>query len=248
MYTIGQLSKRTGVTIRTLDYYDEIGLIKPSSATDGGHRLYEEDAVLRLEQVLSLKYMGFSLKKIREVLNDSKVTWEQSIEQQLAMVNQQKKRLQALEQALEGVLYSIRFEGGVKWPVIFEIIHLFQQDTDAVNHLYETYLLEDEKTKLLNSKAFKSVANIREWSEIIHAIREHLGEEPASEAAQRLAKRWMNQVYAMYGRDEALLERLWDMIKAQQDGIAFYPMSADVIQFIDRAITIMHEREEQNDK
>ncbi|WP_077320551.1 MerR family transcriptional regulator [Virgibacillus proomii] len=68
MYTIGELSKKTGVTIRTLDYYDEIGLLNPASTTKGGHRLYGEAELLRLEQILSLKFLGFSLDKIRYIL------------------------------------------------------------------------------------------------------------------------------------------------------------------------------------
>lgn len=75
MYSIGQLSKETGVTVRTLDYYDEINLLNPSSTTEGGHRLYAEDDVLRLQQVLAMKYMGFSLEQIKEKLDESVVTW-----------------------------------------------------------------------------------------------------------------------------------------------------------------------------
>src|SRR5699024_8201408 len=140
MYSIGQLSKKTGVTVRTLDYYDEINLLKPSSTTEGGHRLYNEDDVLRLQQVLALKYMGFSLEQIKEKLDESIITWQQLVEQQLEMVGQQKKRLQALEQALRGVLYSIQFEGEIKWSIVFEIIYLFQRDTEAVQHFYDHYL------------------------------------------------------------------------------------------------------------
>ena len=83
MYTIGKLSKNTGVTVRTLDYYDEIGLMKPSSKTEGGHRLYSEDDVLRLERILALKYMGFSLEQIKDILENSTSTWQESIQQQL---------------------------------------------------------------------------------------------------------------------------------------------------------------------
>ncbi|WP_237049268.1 MerR family transcriptional regulator [Lentibacillus amyloliquefaciens] len=52
-----------------MDYYDEINLLKPSSTTEGGHSLYDKDDVLRLQQVLALKYMGFSLEQIKEKLD-----------------------------------------------------------------------------------------------------------------------------------------------------------------------------------
>src|SRR5690606_40584262 len=100
MYTIGKLSKNTGVTVRTLDYYDEIGLIKPSSKTSGGHRLYSEDDVMKLERVLALKYMGFSLDQIKDILENSTSNWQDSIQHQLELVKREQERLKMLEQAL----------------------------------------------------------------------------------------------------------------------------------------------------
>ena len=64
MLTIGQLAKRTGVTIRTLRYYDKVGLLTPSDYKEGGHRLYSSDDLNRLQQIQSLKFIGFSLKDI----------------------------------------------------------------------------------------------------------------------------------------------------------------------------------------
>lgn len=244
MYSIGQLSRKTGVTVRTLDYYDEIDLLKPSSTTEGGHRLYDEDDVLRLQQVLALKYMGFSLEQIKGKLDESIATWEQSVEQQLEMVGQQLKRLQALEQAMQGVLYSIQFEGAIKWPVIFEIIHLFQRDTDVVRHLYDNYLNEEEQKVIMDINAERKTADVQEWRRIIREVRATLGEDPGSAKAQRLAEQWMKQVHDMFGNNHVLKEKMWDVIKDQSGDIAFYPMDNDVVQFMERAIKIMYERQE----
>jgi len=68
MLTIGQLAKRMGVTIRTLRYYDKIGLLLPSDYTEGGHRLYSLDDLLRLQKIQSLIFIGFSLKDIADLL------------------------------------------------------------------------------------------------------------------------------------------------------------------------------------
>src|SRR6185436_14682287 len=67
-WKIGELAKRTGVSIRTLHHYDEIGLLVPSHRTESGHRLYGKEEVVRLQQVLSLQQMEFSLGDIREML------------------------------------------------------------------------------------------------------------------------------------------------------------------------------------
>src|SRR5215831_3862919 len=66
---VGELARRTGLTIRTLHHYDEIGLLKPSLHTEAGHRLYTAGDVARLQQVLSLRQLGFSLEEVRTCLD-----------------------------------------------------------------------------------------------------------------------------------------------------------------------------------
>src|SRR5438132_11048909 len=66
---VGELARRTGLTVRTLHHYDEIGLLKPSLHTGSGHRLYTADDVARLQQVLSLRQLGFSLEEVRDCFN-----------------------------------------------------------------------------------------------------------------------------------------------------------------------------------
>lgn len=64
-YTVGELAKRMKVSVRTLQYYDQQGLLKPSGYTEGGRRLYGAKDVLQLQQILSLKYLGLSLDEIK---------------------------------------------------------------------------------------------------------------------------------------------------------------------------------------
>ena len=66
---VGELAKRTGLTIRTLHHYDEIGLLKPSLHTESGHRLYTARDVARLQQVVSLRQLGFSLEEVGACLD-----------------------------------------------------------------------------------------------------------------------------------------------------------------------------------
>lgn len=68
MKTISQVAELTGISIRTLQYYDEIGLLKPSELTQSGYRLYNDEALQNLQQILFFKELGFKLKDIREIL------------------------------------------------------------------------------------------------------------------------------------------------------------------------------------
>ena len=68
-WKVDELAKQTGLSVRTLHYYDEIGLLSPSQRTEAGHRLYTADDIVRLQQVKSLRHLGFTLKEIRDYLN-----------------------------------------------------------------------------------------------------------------------------------------------------------------------------------
>jgi DNA-binding transcriptional MerR regulator len=235
MYTIGKLSKNTGVTVRTLDYYDEIELIKPSSKTEGGHRLYSEEDVMRLERVLALKYMGFPLEQIKEILEKSTSTWQESIQQQLEFIKREQERLQTLKQALLGVSYSIEIEGEINWGIIFSIIQLYQSNPEDALKQYKDYFNEDEMKKIMDMNVENmSEEDIREWIKVVQDIKNNLHIDPASEKALQLVESWANQGDKLYGNDEELMGNMWEALQNLKEGIAFYPMNKDVIAFVEK--------------
>jgi len=66
-----EFAKLAGVTVRTLHHYDRIGLLKPSGYTDAGYRLYRQEDLIRLQQIVTLKFIGFSLPQIKNLLNSN---------------------------------------------------------------------------------------------------------------------------------------------------------------------------------
>ena len=66
--TVGQMAKKMDVTVRTLQYYDKIGILKPSAESDGGRRLYTHKDMIRLSKISVMKYLGFSLAEIKDKL------------------------------------------------------------------------------------------------------------------------------------------------------------------------------------
>ena len=70
-WRVGQLAELSGVTVRTLRYYDQTGLLHPSGQTSGGHRLYDQQNVTRLYRILALRRLGFSLSEVESLLDDS---------------------------------------------------------------------------------------------------------------------------------------------------------------------------------
>ena len=87
MMTVNDVSKMTGVSIRTLQYYDNIGLLKPSGRTDTGYRLYDDTALERLQQILLFRELEFSLKDISRIISADNFDRDKALEQQIELAH-----------------------------------------------------------------------------------------------------------------------------------------------------------------
>ena len=96
MKTVKQASNLTGVSVRTLHHYDEIGLLKPTKVTEAGYRLYDDAALRRLHTILLLRQLQFSLKDIKEILDDPNFDPMVALQQQIELLELQKKHLEDL--------------------------------------------------------------------------------------------------------------------------------------------------------
>ncbi|WP_308637432.1 MerR family transcriptional regulator [Paenibacillus silvisoli] len=108
-WKVGELSKLTGLTIRTLRFYDQIGLFSPSALTESGHRLYDESDLSRLQQILSLKELGLSLEEVKAVLTGEQFSPLEIVHLQMDRIKEQMKAQQKLLEQLQHV--SKRMQG-----------------------------------------------------------------------------------------------------------------------------------------
>lgn len=96
MKTVGEISKMTGISVRALHHYDEIGLLKPARVTDAGYRLYDDDALERLQHILMFRELQFSLKEIGEMLDAPDFDTRQALETQIRLLEMQREHLEHL--------------------------------------------------------------------------------------------------------------------------------------------------------
>ena len=96
MKTVKQVSELTGVSVRTLHHYDEIGLLKPAQVTEAGYRLYDHTSLQRLHAIMLLKELQFPLKEIRNILDSPGFDPMQALQQQIELLELQKQHLENL--------------------------------------------------------------------------------------------------------------------------------------------------------
>jgi DNA-binding transcriptional MerR regulator len=121
---VGELAKRTGLTVRTLHHYDEIGLLRPSVRTESGHRLYTPGDVARLQLVVSLRQLGFSLEQVQACLDQPDFSPLEVIRQHVVRLREQIRLQQSLCAQLEAVAESLRSRGEVSAEQFLEAIEV----------------------------------------------------------------------------------------------------------------------------
>lgn len=96
MMTVNEVSKLAGVSIRTLQYYDKIGLLKPARYTESGYRLYDDTGLERLQQILLFRELEFPLKEIKEIITGSNFDKVKALDQQIELLTLKKEHLENL--------------------------------------------------------------------------------------------------------------------------------------------------------
>ncbi len=96
MHTVHQVSRITGVSVRTLHHYDQLGLLKPAQVTEAGYRLYDEAALKRLQSILLYRELGFPLKEIKAILDSPAYDPREALSRQIELLESQRKRLDGI--------------------------------------------------------------------------------------------------------------------------------------------------------
>lgn len=251
MISIQQLTKETGVTVRTLRYYDERGLLKPSGKTEGGHRLYSEQDVMKLQQILFLKEMGFPLKEIIHMFATDEWNVKETLEKQLRFVQEEQKKFQKMEKMLQAVVHSAEIEGDLDWNVMFELIQLSQQ-SPRMRDLFQKQLFSEEEQQLLKKLPNMSEGNdnVKEWIFLLKEMRTlmHAGKNVNDVEVQMVTDAIMTKCNEMANGDEQFLDKLWEVRKSKEQSqqMNMYPIEEELLAYMDEAFALYIERMEGN--
>ena len=113
MRTVKEISDLTGISVRTLHYYDEIGLLKPTAKSEAGYRLYDDKALETLQQILFFREFDISLKEIKTVIENPALEKNQILQMQRKMLTAKKERMERLIASIDRILkgdHSMDFE------------------------------------------------------------------------------------------------------------------------------------------
>ena len=211
--TVGEVAKKMGVTVRTLQYYDEEGLFSPSSESQGGRRLYTDKDVIKLYQILSLKHLGFSLDDIKNHLIslDTPSDVADALAEQAAAVREKIENLSESLKEIETLQAEVLQMHSVDFKKYADIIVNLQMKNEfywLIKHFDDTTLDNfrsrfDKDSGLAMMEAFTRLLN-----EAIQLQKD--GVLPESEKGQNLAQEFWKMLMEFTGGDMNMLSKLME--------------------------------------
>ena len=209
LYRASEFAALAGVTVRTLHHYDRAGLLRPTRRTGAGYRLYGGREFARLQQILTLKFIGLPLEEIKGLLARRALDLGETLRLQREALREKRRQL---DMALRAVEEAERVAAGGAEPdwdafkKIVEVINM-QHDTEWMKKYYTEEQLADLARRSTPEVLERAP---REWQKLIGEVEAALAEglDPASERAQALAARWDGLVEEFTGGDPAIRESL----------------------------------------
>jgi MerR family transcriptional regulator, thiopeptide resistance regulator len=233
-WKVGALARQTGLTVRTLHHYDEIGLLSPSLRTGAGHRLYTADDLGRLLQILSLRQLGLSLDDVRESLARPESTLQQVLGLHIARLREQIDLQQRLCRRLETVAERLRAAETVS---VDEFIQTLEAMTMFEKHFTPEQLQEiHARGQQVGPERIREVE--AEWPELIAKVRAEMerGTDPASAAVQELARRWKELLREFTGGNPGIQKGLNTMYAEEPEVRSRTGIDPALMEYIGKAI------------
>ncbi|MBY4694361.1 MerR family transcriptional regulator [Burkholderia latens] len=197
---VGELAKRSGLTVRTLHHYHAIGLLTPSARADNGYRLYDRHDIARLHQIQALRRFGLSLAEIGDYLNQPGTPLLELVAKQIASLDRQLAQAAQLRERL--VHLHAQLAAGTEpeladWLITLELMTV-----------YDKYFSEEELARLPMYR--KSQTGDAEWAALVAQVRSlhDAGVPPEDERVRTLAGRWMALLVRDTNNDPRLLAKL----------------------------------------
>jgi DNA-binding transcriptional MerR regulator len=248
--TVSQVSKLSGVTVRTLHHYDEIGLLRPTARSRAGYRLYGDDDLQKLQQILFFRELQFPLEEILRIVRDPDFDLRSALVMQRQLLSERAVKVRALIEAVDAALESLEKGTAMTREEMFEVFGDFDpnQYEDEARQKWghtEAYKESARRTKRYGKKEWQALqaesgAALTEMVELMKA-----GRKPQDPAAMEAAEKqrlhidkWFypcsHQMHRMLGEMYLQDERFTQFYERIAPGLAAYNRDA-IVANADRA-------------
>ena len=199
---IHEVAERTGVTVRTLHHYDQIGLLKPDMVTPTGYRVYNRESLARLQQILFFRELGFPLNEIRRIMDHPGYDRQEALINQRALLLRQRQRMDRLLAHLDRIINQTTEEEETMDFQPFDTTELENAKTKYADEVKtrwgDTAAYAESQEKMKTYTDDKMAAIARAGDEILKEFANLRTESPESAQAFELVQRWQKHISECY--------------------------------------------------
>jgi DNA-binding transcriptional MerR regulator len=208
IYTVKKLADIAGLSVRTLHYYDELGLLKPKSRTSNGYRYYDDEAVVRLQQIMFFRELDFGLNEFDRILADPGFDVIEALQSHRTLLSKKAERIEELLDTIDKTIKNLKGENNMPIKEYYEGFsdEQIEKYRREVRERWGEKTLEDSEARVLKmgKENFKALQD--EGGAIFKAISDNMPKGYDSEDVQELVEKWRNWLenFSHYS-DEAVL-------------------------------------------
>ncbi|WP_172256148.1 MerR family transcriptional regulator [Saccharibacillus deserti] len=231
----GELSALTGLTLRTLRYYDGIGLFSPSAHTASGHRLYTPEDLSRLQRILSLKSAGLALEDIRRILGGEQDRTAEAIGMQIARLREELKSKNRLLRELEEALRTVQSRQAMSVEELTVLLGAMKAGRDEY---FTKSQLRGMRSYYKSSDSASLDSAAERFAHIVRMLRVEMekGTPADSAAVRQLAAQWREIAFAFGGDDPHMRENAERFHSENPEFSLQFGLDADLYAYITEAL------------
>jgi MerR family transcriptional regulator, thiopeptide resistance regulator len=220
LYQVREFADMAGVSVRTLQYYDRIGILAPSDKTDSQHRLYARRDLLKLQQIMTLKQLGFTLKEIKQMIQHPDYDLRSALEAQKQAVDVQIEQLKGVSSAMENALQILDETDNWDWDTVQFIIQ-GMKDKRYLDWI-RRYYSEEQLATLAQQSQDIPLEDIqrafKKWQSIAEGIRQNRHLSPDHSILQAFAQQSHDLIHA-FTQGDVDIHNAVDRMYSQPDDI-----------------------------
>ncbi|QED46703.1 MerR family transcriptional regulator [Cytobacillus dafuensis] len=201
-FLIGEFSEKTGTSVRTLHYYDEIGLLKPDKDPSSGHRHYSDKDVLILQKIVSLKFLGYSLEQIKGMIDEPSfdVSLNESLQIQKKALEEEKFQIETALTSINRTIKLLEEEGEVDSAILMSLINTVQTEKNTREWL-EQRTTKDVVDYLYNKSEDDVLSLDKEYIHLSKKVKELVGLPIEDPQVQELIEQYMKATLDFIGEE-----------------------------------------------
>lgn len=239
-----EFAKLAQVSVRTLHHYDKIGLLKPSLRQSNNYRLYSEKDLLKLQQIIALKFFGFKLNQIKLLLDNRDDVFE-NLAMQATFLQKKADTLLEASSILKRITHDCSHNKSIPWQQILEMIKVYNMAQQLEDNWVKEIFTTDELKQYVTFEAeMKSRATPEQkarfekgWFDIVEAVKNNLQQDPDSETGVQLGKKLMDWVNNLYGKKYAHLRtKKFEKGFGEGKGLEQHGLTPEIIVWMEKAM------------